>query len=782
MISELGIDIETYSSVSIQNCGVYKYTEAEDFAILLFAYSVDNGHVQIVDLASGEELPKEIRDALTDERVMKTAYNASFERVCLSRFLGLPLNEFLDPSQWQCTMVAGARMGLPLSLEQCGTVLGLDDEGKGKMREGKALIRYFSCPDKSGKRHMPSDAPEKWETFKRYCVRDVEVEQAILKKVRRLPVPEFERINYIIDQHINDRGILIDKNFVENAARFDSEYKDGLLVQAKKETGLDNPNSPSQIKEYLHRITGLNVESLSKADLDTLDEKLRYWPTAQRVIALRREMGKTSNKKYIAMQNYMCKDGRARGLFQFYGAARTGRFAGRGIQLQNLPQNHINDLEYARNLVLNGDLFEFEQSYDRPTNILSELIRTALVAKDGCTFHVCDFSAIEARVVAWLAGENWVLDVFRKGGDIYCEMASRMFKVPVQKHGINAELRPKGKVGILACIAGSELITTDKGLVPIKDVTTDMKVWDGENFVEHDGVSFRGYRRVKEYEGLRATFDHNVYVNSSKDVTVLFNEAIKLGLHLTVTDDSVKYERKPLSKSGSCCRVYDIINAGPNHRYTASGKLVHNCGYGGGVNAFEAMGGSKLGMTEDEEKRCVDLWRKENPNIVRLWSTIENTAIKSIQTKETFTINRGMEISFKWGALLIKLPSGRYLCYPRARVEREETSWGRVKFGISYEGVNQTTRKWERVRTFSGKLVENCVQAIARDILCIILQRAEREGMNVVAHVHDEIIVEESRDGHSLDEVAALFCEPIPWAIDLPLRGDGYTTPFYKKD
>ena len=465
---ELGIDIETYSSNDLVNCGVYKYVEAPDFTILLFAYSIDGGPVVCVDFAMGEKLPDDVFAALTDPDVIKTAFNAAFERICISvYFFG---GKLLDPKQWRCTMVLAARMGLPLSLGQCGEVLHL---AEGKMTEGKALIRYFSVPGKNGKRHLPSDAPDKWDTFKKYNIRDVEVEQAIKKKVQRLIPADFDEELYVADQEINDRGVKIDRTLVDAAARFDDEYKAQLLAEAQQLTGMENPNSPAQIKEYIKKTTGFTVETLNKGNLDTLDEKLIYWPKAQRVIAIRREMGKTSNKKYEAMQKCVCKDGRIHGLLQFCGAARTGRWAGRLVQVQNLPQNHLVSLDFARSLVRQGDLDEFEMNYANVTQVLSELIRTAFVAEPGKTFHVCDFSAIECRVIAWLASEDWVLDVFRTNGDIYCANASKMFKVPVEKHGQNAQLRQKGKIATLAlgygggvsaleAMGGSKLGLTDR--------------------------------------------------------------------------------------------------------------------------------------------------------------------------------------------------------------------------------------------------------------------------------------------------------------------------------
>ena len=646
---EIGIDIETYSSNDLKSCGVYKYVEAPDFTILLFAYSVDRGPVTCCDFAQGETLPENVVEALRDPGVVKTAFNAAFERVCISHYFGWPL---MDPAQWRCTMVRAARMGLPLSLGQCGEVLHLAD---GKMKEGAALIRYFSVPNR-GKRHLPADAPDRWEVFKKYCIRDVEVEQAILAKVRRLEIPAFDEELYTVDQRINDRGVMIDAQMVANAARFDDDYKAELLKEAQQISGMENPNSPAQIKQYIHQATGLPIQSLNKKDLDDIEKQLKYWPKPRRVLEIRREMGKTSNKKYPAMLQCVCQDGRIHGLLQFCGAARTGRWAGRLVQIQNLPQNHLQDLDYARQLVKAGDLADFELNYSNPTQVLSELIRTAFIAKPGCTFHVCDFSAIEARVIAWIAGENWVLDVFRKGGDIYCATASQMFGVPVEKHGANAELRQKGKIAVLAL------------------------------------------------------------------------------------------------------------------------------GYGGGIGALENMGGSKMGLTEREEKEIIQKWRDANPRIVKFWATVEAAAMKALKTGESTTIHRGIEVAKRWGMLTITLPSGRIVCYPRARIGTEYgDSWRGDHEIIEYEGLNQTTKKWEAIRTYGGKLTENIVQSVARDILGIVILRAEAAGLKIVFHIHDEIIVE-AEPGQTLEDVTAIFSQPIDWCKDLPLKGAGYTTPYYLKD
>ena len=387
-----------------------------------------------------------------------------------------------------------------------------------------------------------------------------------------------------------------------------------------------------------------------------MEKQLTLWPKARKVLALRREMGKTSNKKYAAMQKCVCNDGRIHGLLQFYGAARTGRWAGRLVQVQNLPQNHMPDLDNARFLVRQGDLEEFELNYSNVTQVLSELIRTAFIAAPSHTLHVCDFSAIEARVIAWIAGEEWVLDVFRQGGDIYCSTASKMFGVPVEKHGRNAALRQRGKVAVLAL------------------------------------------------------------------------------------------------------------------------------GYGGGVAALEAMGGSRLGLTEAEERDIVTKWREANPHIVKLWAIVEKAAFAAIQTGESITVHRGIIIGRRWGMLTITLPSGRTICYPRVSVGTEyNDGWRGSHDVIEYEGLNQTTKKWEKVRTYGGKLVENIVQAVARDILGVVILRARKQGLNIVFHIHDEIVVE-AQEGQTLADVEALFSVPIEWCRDLPLKGAGYSTPYYLKD
>lgn len=462
----LSIDIETYSGTDLSKCGVYKYTEDPDFEVLLFGYAVDGGEVQVVDLALGESIPADVLDALTDDAVLKYAFNANFERVCLSRYLsdlGISLDpfhdshplstecaRFLNPAGWRCTMVWAAYMGLPLSLQGVGAVLNLD---KQKLTEGKELIKYFCSPcaptkSNSGRtRNRPEDASEKWSLFKSYNLRDVETEMGIQQKLTKFPVPEFVWDEYHIDQEINDRGVRLDIPLVDTAIHMDAASRQELMDDMRRITELDNPNSVSQMRSWLAD-NGLETDTLSKK---AVNEMLKTAPQELAdALVLRQQLAKSSVKKYQAMQNAVCSDGRARGMFQFYGANRTGRWAGRLIQMQNLPQNHLSDLPEARGLVRSGDFEAVKMLYEDVPDTLSQLIRTAFIPREGAMFYVADFSAIEARVIAWFAGESWRQEVFAEGKDIYCASASQMFRVPVEKHGINGHLRQKGKIAELA--------------------------------------------------------------------------------------------------------------------------------------------------------------------------------------------------------------------------------------------------------------------------------------------------------------------------------------------
>lgn len=493
-IKTLSLDLETYSDVDLGKCGAYRYAESPRFEVLLFGYAINSGEVHVIDLALGEKIPEEILNALTDDNITKWAFNASFERVCLSYWLrkhypdkfnsySIPedsVKGYLNPSSWRCCMIWSAYMGLPLSLEGVGTVLKL---GEQKLKEGKDLIKYFCVPCKPTKvnggrtRNLPLHDMEKWSLFKKYNIRDVEVEQAVKKRLESYPVPEFVWGEYHLDQEINDRGILLDMGVVKNAIIFDEKSKEELTAAMKELTNLDNPNSVVQVKQWLSD-NGVETESLGKKNVAAL---IKTSPEDQRdVLLLRQQLAKSSVKKYQAMQNTVCLDGRARGMFQYYGASRSGRWAGRHIQLQNLPQNHIPDLEDARSLVKLGDYDAVKLLYDDVPDTLSQLIRTAFIPRSGYKFIVCDFSAIEARVLSFLAGEQWRLDVFESNGDIYCASASAMFHVPVEKNGVNSHLRQKGKiaelalgyggsVGALKAMGALEMGLTEEELQPLVD-------------------------------------------------------------------------------------------------------------------------------------------------------------------------------------------------------------------------------------------------------------------------------------------------------------------------
>ena len=659
----LSLDLETYSDVNLARCGVYKYAESPAFEILLFGYAVDGGEVQVIDLAQGETIPEKILDALTDDTVTKWAFNANFERVCLSRYLtdlGRSLNpfhdrhplsqecaRFLNPAGWKCSMVWSAYMGLPLSLEGVGAVLNLDNQ---KMKEGRDLIRYFCVPCKETKtnggrtRNLPQHALDKWDLFKSYNKRDVEVEMAIQQRLQKYPVPEQVWEEYHLDQETNDRGIAIDLELAKQALTLDAKSRESLMAALKERTGLDNPNSVIQMLDWLEQ-HGLKTDSLGKKNvqelLKTAQEPLRS------VLLLRQKLAKSSVKKYQAMEMTACEDGRARGMFQFYGANRTGRFAGRHIQLQNLPQNHLPDLSEARELVRQGNYEALDLLYDSIPDVLSQLIRTAFVPRAGMKFVVSDFSAIEARVISWLAGERWKSQAFAAGKDIYCSTASQMFGVPVVKHGINGDLRQKGKIAELAC------------------------------------------------------------------------------------------------------------------------------GYGGSVGALKAMGAIEMGIPEEELGPLVQSWRSANPHIVDFWWQVDGAVKTAIKQRIPVWVNN-IRFSCQSGMLFIELPSGRRLSYVKPRI-------GENQFGgesVTYEGIG-VTKKWERLESYGPKFVENIVQGTARDILCYAMQTLRH--CAIVGHVHDELIIECSKDV-SVDAICEQMGRTPPWAEGLILRADGYECEFYQKD
>ena len=781
----ISIDIETYSDLNLAKCGVYKYAESPAFEILLFGYAVDGGPVQVIDLAQGETIPEEILEALTDDSITKWAFNANFERVCLSRYLTdlgrsldpfhdrHPLSQecarFLNPAGWKCSMVWSAYMGLPLSLEGVGAVLNLDNQ---KMKEGRDLIRYFCVPCKETKtnggrtRNLPQHAPDKWNLFKSYNKRDVEVEMAIQERLQKYPVPDQVWEEYHQDQEINDRGIAIDLELARQAVAMDAKSRESLMGALKEKTGLENPNSVLQMLGWLEA-HGLKTDSLGKKNvlelLKTAQEPLRS------VLQLRQKLAKSSVKKYQTMEMTACQDSRARGMFQFYGANRTGRYAGRHIQMQNLVRNTIPDLSEARELVRQGNYEALELLYDSVPDVLSQLIRTAFVPRGGMKFVVSDFSAIEARVISWMAGEKWKSEAFAAGKDIYCSTASQMFGVPVVKHGVNGELRQKGKIAELACIAEGQLVLTDHGLIPIEKVTTEDRVWDGENWVRHDGVVYRGEREVMRYGGLLATPEHLVYVEE-KEEPVLFQAAAENGYHLRRLCSTIviRYGNPPAR-----ARVYDILNAGPHHRFTVSNCLVHNCGYGGSVGALKAMGALDMGIPEEELGSLVQSWRSANPHIVDFWWQVDGAVKTAIKKRISVKVNN-LQFFCKSGMLFIELPSGRRLSYVKPRI-------GENKFGgesVTYEGIG-ATKKWERLESYGPKFVENIVQGTARDILCYAMQTLRC--CAIVGHVHDELIIECSKEV-SVDAICEQMSRTPPWAEGLVLRADGYECAFYQKD
>lgn len=645
-MSLLAIDIETYSDVDLTKCGVYAYCDSPQFEILLFAYAFDEEETKIIDLACGEHLPQRVLDALEDTSVIKTAFNAAFERTCISKHLG----KKLPPVSWQCTAVQSAMLALPLSLDGVGEVLNIKRK---KLKEGTDLVRFFSMPCKPTKanggrtRNLPSDEPEKWERFKAYCIRDVDAEREIRQKLRNFPIPESEMRLYQMDQEINDRGILVDRELVANAILCDTQYKEAVTARAYELTGLENPNSPAQIKGWLSD-RGVEVDSLDKKAVKSMISDAEG--EVLEVLRLRLLMAKTSVKKYEAIERSVCSDGRCHGLLQFYGANRTGRWAGRLVQVQNLPQNHIEDLELARDLVKNRQFDCIDLLYDSTPGVLSELIRTAFIPKLGCRFIVADFAAIEARVLAWFSGEQWRLDTFAEGGDIYCASASQMFGVPVVKHGMNGHLRQKGKIAELAL------------------------------------------------------------------------------------------------------------------------------GYGGSVGALTSMGALDMGLEEEELQPLVNQWRASNPHITKFWWDVDAAAVKAVKERTSISY-KNLCFTYRSGILFVTLPSGRNLSYIKPQMTQNR--FGRES--LSYEGVGEN-KKWMRIETYGPKLVENIVQATARDLLALAMLRLRDAGYEIVMHIHDEAVLEVPEGVSSVDEVCRMMAMAPDWAAGLPLRADGYECPFYKKD
>ena len=656
-MEHLSIDIETKSSVDIGKAGLYRYAQSDDFEILLFAYRYGNEDVQIIDLAQGEKIPDKIVEDLRNPQIVKHAYNAAFEWYCMNKVgYETPL------CQWKCTMIHGLYCGYTAGLDATGKAIGLPQD-KRKLMTGKALIRYFCAPCKptknNGKRtwNLPKHAPEKWELFKEYCKQDVVTESAILRRLDAFPVPEEEETLWQMDIRMNAFGVKVDTALISGALQINDHSTELLENEARAITGLQNPNSSVQLLDWIHD-NGVEMDNLQKV---TVTEKLSddLPDDVRRALEIRQQLGKTSIKKYVAMDTAKGKDDRVRGLTQYYGANRTGRWAGRLVQMQNLPRNYIKTLDYARKLVKDRNYGGIKLLYGNVPDTLSQLIRTAFIPSEGNKFVVADFSAIEARVIAWLAGETWVNEVFATHGKIYEATASQMFHVPIEKIAKgNPEyaLRQKGKVATLAL------------------------------------------------------------------------------------------------------------------------------GYQGGANALIAMGALNMGLSEEELPDIVHRWRNANPRIRDLWYAVEEAALLVMQTAQPQAIynlifNLESDIVYGQNFLTVQLPSGRKLYYPRPFLK--ENQFG--KLAIHYYTVGQQTRKWEVTSTYGGKMTENIVQAIARDCLAETLRRIDAKGLQVVFHVHDEVIIDAPM-GTTVDEICDLMAEPIPWAPGLILKGAGFESKYYMKD
>lgn len=656
----LSIDLETYRSVPIAKAGAQKYIQSPDFEILLFAYSLDGGDVQIIDLAQGELLPQWLASALSDPQYIKHAYNASFEWGCLSKFMGtLPID------QWRCTMFHGLYCGYTAGLDATGKALGLPAD-KQKLSTGKALIRYFCVPCAPTKtnggrtRNYPRHDPAKWALFKEYCIGDVTTEMEILHRLENFPVPPELEKQWQTDVLINARGVAVDMDMVRGALWIGETTRDQLTEEAVTLSGLDNPNSVKQLMQWLEEELDEELTDLRKDTVSRLLNGNLTNDTARRMLEIRQELGKTSTKKYNAIEAAVCADGRVRGLLQFYGANRTGRWAGRLVQVQNLPRTYVEPLPLARDLVKCRKTASLRALFGSVPDTLSQLIRTSFIAEPGNALVDADFSAIEARVISWLAGESWRLDVFRTHGKIYEASASQMFGVPlerIKKGNPEYALRQKGKVAELAL------------------------------------------------------------------------------------------------------------------------------GYQGSTGALIKMGALDMGLTEAELPDIVNRWRDANKRIRDLWYSMEAAAVQVIQTGQpvglrSLVLAREMDAGNNLDFLTIRLPSGRKLYY--AHPSLGQNQWG--KPSITYMGMDQTTKKWKLIETYGGKLVENCVQAIARDCLAEAIERLEAANYPVVFHVHDEVVVECTAERASLDDIAAIMGQPVSWAPDLPLGADGWVGAFYKKD
>lgn len=1017
---QLSIDLETFCETDIKTAGAYKYAEKAE--ILLFAYRWDGEPVQLVDFTEfwglgmhpSEYLPQDVWEALPDASVLKTAWNCSFERPVMHHVFGIDL----PAEQWKDTMVTAAMCGLPLSLGEAAKALNMEQE---KDNTGKTLIRYFSIPCKPTKangmrsRNLPEHAPDKWEQFKAYCRQDVIVETEIAKRLEWYKIPDTERKLWFLDQKKNGRGIKVDMQLIDQAIKMDKIFRDRLIKEASEITGLGNVNSVAQLRGWLEEETGDAVESLAKNNVTKLIGEVDS-AKAKRVLEIRSLIAKSSIKKYLAMKNASGFDDRIRGMIQYYGAQRTGREAGRLAQPQNFPR--ISDefeefLDTARELVKAGDLESIELIFGSEVpNILSQLLRTTFIADEGKEFIVLDFSAIEAVSLSYLADEKWRLDVFDSGGDIYKASASSMFKVPVSE--ITKDQRQKGKVAELLCIEENQLVLTDCGTIPIKNVTLLHKVWDGEHFVTHEGVIFKGIKTVITYEGLTATPEHIVW--SQENEQLQFGQLAARGSHLlqsgngrkgirvgkdnksrkkvgqrlakaygvssvhklrnykilrsVVTEprkikrvqrlhqvcnaemvtwsdkrslpkmrkperqrvpklwrsrysiqlsirkrsryldiresastrsqtgirsnrqqsslstrkykicpafdksrkqkinnsfrvdsrrlalctfscnsetigrdvearnicggrNSCTTEKKELAFNQREARVYDIVNAGPNNRFTVSNVLVHNCGYGGTKPAMQKMNETitdpKKRIPDKEMTPIIKAWREANSNIVQFWWDTGKAAINTVKTGMKTELVKGISFEMKQGNLMLNMPAGGSICYPGAHlrkywiatvekvskddegnyvVEPTKIKLAEVKLGTNDEfrrlmrekglkqmpdvdpaqrdslcfwGPNPTTKKWEIMETYGPRVVENICQRFSRDCLMYAVMNMEAASADVNLTVHDELVAEVLKGLMTFEEAKSIMVKRPPWAPGLNLRADGFIGEYYKK-
>lgn len=937
----ISLDLETYSDIDINKAGVYRYVDSPEFKILLFAYAVDGGEVQLIDLTHGERIPKEVVDALSNPAITKWAYNASFERVALSAFLGMPTGTYLDPEGWKCSMVWAATLGLPMGLAKVGEVLALD---KQKMSEGRDLIRKFCIPNKkTGERLMPEEAPDDWETFRSYNIRDVETEMGIQRRISAFPCSDELWQEYWIDQRINDRGVEVDLTLAKSAVEMSGVLSQDLKERLRDLTGLENPNSTAQLDLWL-REHGVDMDSLGKKEVAAVIDDTED-PLIKEVLQLRLQSAKSSVKKYETMLRATCSDGRARGMFQFYGAMRTGRFAGRVLQLQNLPQNHIDNIGLVRELARRGELESLEMMFDSVPDILSQLIRTAFVAREGSRFIVADFSAIEARVIAWLAGEEWVLEAFAANRDIYCETASKMFGVPVVKHGINGELRQKGKISALACGYGGSVgalkafgadkmgltddrlqelvnqwraanphivklwwdvdraiketltdytthrthglifsfqkgllfirlpsgrslayvkprlidgkityegissnknwarlesygpkfvenclaegtqVLTDRGWIEIQNVTTKDALWDGEQWVSHEGLINKGIQEVINIDGVLMTPDHKVLTqegwknaSSCKGLKRYEVRAPNSNRVHGLEREGLSVESKMRLWKGNYCTglklfiwPLEVVRMQKNrydssteyHSRKESSSFIHS------------MGQHEKKMSKQKMQKLEILWWQGNQSLRQMAGIIREFLGR-------YVANLPGRANARQNRCERGLHSGELQMGGRQNSEQKQKKLKIFKLSVGQNYTSGSSRKiWDRkrnpimqIRAWLGRrysvhatgckaqvydlknagpnhrftikteagpmIVHNCVQGISRDLLLNAMKKVGPDA-RICMHIHDELVIE-AGDELTLDEVCKRMAEIPEWAEGLLLRADGYETKFYLKD